>query len=197
MRSWPTVKARAPSGVRSARLENIPSTNAHHADVTRLVFHGAIHSFRYNLGNSWAEFTFIKAEDCQKYLEATKNGIPWPEDKARIIVTTPCEAETGELDYLQVIIKNGLSRCVRVVDIDPEWKPQALRRIAEQYNRKMERIVNGHDTKGRRICDFRFCKVADAVTFKSQMDKDADFATCHVSYSADPCTSEGIHKGIM
>lgn len=182
--------------MRSVRLENIPSTNDTIRNVTRLVFHGALHSFHYEPGSPWAKAAFLKAEDCQRYLDATKNGIPWPEEPTRIVITEPCDPESGDLEHVRVMIEKNLSRCVRIVDIDPEWKPKALFAFAKDGGkRRIDRVVNGHDSKARRICDFQFCSVADAVTFRSQAEKHEDFVKCLISYATDPCTSTAVRKG--
>jgi hypothetical protein len=198
MASWPEKKHRNPSVVRTVRLTNIPGTNKIISNITRLVFFGAIMSIRYEPGSSWAEVTFVKAEECQKYLDATKNGLSWPEEKDRVIIIAPCDPESGLMEHVEIIVQKGITRCVRVVDIDSEWKPLALKNMAEQSGRKIDRVINGHDTKSRRIVDFRFCKTADAVTFKAELQKDEDFVNCHISYSADPCSmATDVHNGVM
>ncbi len=198
MTSWPGKKHGNPSVIRTVRLTNIPGTSTIISDLTRLVFFGAIMSIRYEPGNSWAEVTFVQAEECQKYLDATKNGLSWPEENDRVIIVAPSDLQSGSMEHIDIIVQKGITRCVRVVDIDSEWKPLALKTIAEQSGRKIDRVINGHDTKNRRIVEFRFCKTADAIAFKAELQKDEDFVKCHISYSADPCAmATAVHHGVM
>jgi hypothetical protein len=109
------------------------------------------------------------------------------------------------MEHLEIMLAKGHTRCVRVVDIEPDWKGLALKKLAETgglhpgvSQRKVERLVNGHDAAKRRIVDFRFCKVADAVLFSNFIGREEDFNDCHVSFTADPCAkATGVHKGLM
>lgn len=181
-------------------------TNTTVVNITRLIFHGAVHTIRYEPGNSTAEVTFLKGTDCKKYLDATANGIPWPEEQDRVIVTEPCDAENGSMEHFALVIQNNFTRCIRVIGLESDWKTMALKRLADgkkkddgKYDRTVERMINGHDSSKRRIVDFRFCKIADAITFKAEMERDKVFEDgVTVTYTTDPCaTATGVHNGLM
>lgn len=202
---WVKPILRKPSVIRTVNLTNLDPANTTIAYVTGLVWAGTLHSVKYTPGDTVATITFLRAEDCKKYIDDTKNGIQCPENGNRTIITQPSEVESGSLEHFDIMLANGHTRCVRVVAIDSDWKALALKKIAETGGvnrgatpRKVERLVNGHDAAKRRIVDFRFCKIADAVLFKNYMDRDEEFKDCHVSFTADPCASAtGVHKGLM
>ena len=134
----------------------------------------------------------------RKYLDATKNGIPWPEDNKRVIITEPCDPESGSMESFKIIIDRQWTRCIRIIGVEDDWKAQALLKVAEgkALSRKVDRILHGRDSKKRRVVDFRFCKVGDAILFKSEMEKNNEFPECTIAFTNDPCAvATGVHTG--
>lgn len=54
---------------------------------------------------------------------------------------------------LQHWIDNGVTRCVRVVGVDEEWSTDALKKIAERKDRKLEGISDSKNPGGVRIAE--------------------------------------------
>ncbi|KIW02476.1 uncharacterized protein PV09_06281 [Verruconis gallopava] len=177
-------------------IEGLPTTKFVLSRLIAILWQGAIHSVRYEEGSTWAHATFLRAEDCEKYLNDTKNGIPWPDDPARIIVTRPRNLESGELEAIKYMANKGMTRCVRALRVSEEWSSVALARLAKKNGRHFERLTNGHIETGERIVDWRFMKISDAVMFMSELSKDDRFQKCDISFARDPCTyANGVHTG--
>jgi hypothetical protein len=50
----------------------------------------------------------------------------------------------------------------------------------------------------RRVADFRFSKVADAVIFKAELSKDPEWQKCPIGFGEDPCAKHNaVHAGKM
>jgi hypothetical protein len=160
----------------------------------RLVYHGQIHTIDYHMGSKSATIVFLQFSDCKKYLDATANGIPWPEDPSRLIMIEPCDFESGDQEKYDITKAHGMTRCVRLADIEPDWTSLALRKIAEGKDRQLERMINGHDSKGRRIAEFRFMSIPMAFRFLKEMEKFKEFPDSKAVFVADPCEATSFHN---
>ncbi|KAF2420317.1 hypothetical protein EJ08DRAFT_29953 [Tothia fuscella] len=187
------------SQVRRVKLSGFPPT-ATLSNVQSVVWGGNIQELQYQPGAPIAIALFVKAEDCQKYYAATANGIPYPSDPSKYITVEQLEPEPAH-GMVKDYVEKDITRCIRVYDIDAEWGKAALTRHAQgsgSTKRALERVVNGQNGKGRRIADFRFAKISDAVVFKGELDRDIEWEACTIKYGPDPCAlHDNVHTGML
>lgn len=104
----------------------------------------------YTPGAGTAEVQFVRAEDCAAYFDATPNGIRYPGEPERFITVEKCVPEPSH-DIVKSYIDRGVTRCVRVQNVDSDWTRKALAKLATgngSSRRIAERIVNGQNTAG-------------------------------------------------
>lgn len=93
---------------------------------------------------------FVRPADCKKYFDATLNGIQYPGQPERFIAVELCPAEfAGE--NVKEIIDRAMTRCVRVIDLGPDWTKLALNRIAAgtgKNSRVVDSVVCGKTVQG-------------------------------------------------
>jgi hypothetical protein len=128
-------------------LSNLPST-ATLKNVAALVWGGVIQEFVYSPGKSEAEVLFVKPADCKKYFDATLNGIQYPGQSERHITVEACPAESAR-ENVKEIVDKAMTRCVRVMDIDPDWTKVALNKIAAGGGKRaVDSVVCGKSLQG-------------------------------------------------
>lgn len=139
----------------------------------------------------------MDADACKKYFDDTENGIDYkqrPQDRLQVAFVGLGKDVDVVGGMLQQWIDNGVTRCVRAVGVDEEWTPLALKRLAEEKGRKLEGISSTINPAGARSVVFRFCRVEDAVHFKSALVRNEDWEQCNVHFAVDPCaTATGVH----
>jgi len=101
-------------------------------------------------GSSFAMVKFLTAEGCQKFFDATANGIKVPGSKALVTIEKH-QGPNSVNDVLKNCSEGDASRCVRVVDADSDWGDTALRRIAigkSNVKREIDIIKRGKTAQG-------------------------------------------------
>lgn len=134
--------------VRRVKLTNLP-VKANLKRIVRLVWGGSVLDFIYTDGQPCAEVLFVKPEDCKRYFDSTPNGIEYPGSKDRHIDVEACPPEPAR-GNVQEILARGMTRCVRVMDVEPDCSQLALEKIAagKGNKRTVETIISGTDPKG-------------------------------------------------
>ena len=93
----------------------------------------------------------MDAGDCMKYYGDTSNGLVYEKDaKGRELVLFVELSKDVDVvgGLLQGWIAIGVTRCVRAVGVEADWSMDALVKIAERKNRKVEKIVDGQNAGG-------------------------------------------------
>jgi hypothetical protein len=101
-------------------------------------------------GSNVAMVKFMTVEGCQKFFDATANGIEVPGSKTLITVEKH-QGPNSVNDLLKSCSEGDASRCVRVVDADSDWGNTALRRIAigtSKIKREIDIIKRGKTAQG-------------------------------------------------
>jgi len=138
------------SQVRRVKLTNLSTTSTISA-IQSLVWGGRVEQFFYIPGTGTAQVLFMKPEDCVTYYEATANGIEIPGEN-RVVFVELCPDPEPVHEFLGGCLTSGVSRCVRAVNVDPDWGMGGLTKLAAGRGRKVERVLNGHNQKGVRGC---------------------------------------------
>lgn len=85
-------------------------------------------------------------------------------------------------------IETGATRCVRAAAVDRSHAREHLRKIAQgKMMRKLE-ALDDVDNPRARVVVWRFCNIADAVTFKGELNRDEDWEACNIGFTEDPCS---------
>lgn len=155
---------------------------------------------------SSADVLFAYADDCQRYCDASANGIKYKKDGRDLVAFVDKGKDVDIVSgQLSSYLEQGFTRCVRAVDVLDKFAPGDLRMKAEFKNRKVEGIDIGkteagvsltalavivwkyllHDTQLRYVV-FRFCSIAHAVGFKLALARDEEWDHCNIHHIADP-----------
>ena len=89
--------------------------------------------------------------DCKKFYDDTSNGLVYKkDDKGRELVLFVELSKDVDVvgGLLRGWIASGVTRCVRAVGVEAEWGMDGLLKMAERKNRKVEKIVDGHNPGG-------------------------------------------------
>lgn len=82
-------------------------------------------------GADFAVVRFLTPEGCEKYFNATQNGIEMQVDtKKRIVFVEKQPGPTSINDNIQNCIDGGVTRCVRAMDAEEDWSDFVLMRLA-------------------------------------------------------------------
>ena len=76
---------------------------------------------------------------------------------------------------------------MRAVPVDANLKKRDLVELAVDKGRQLEGFTDGESRSGSRSVTWRFTDIAHAVAFRGVLARNADFESCNVSYSEDPC----------
>ena len=110
--------------------------------VASIVFGGPLESI--HIKDTSATVLFLHAEDCQKFFDATENGVPFERDGRKQVAFVEKGTEVDVVGgLLGGFIKHGYTRCVRVIDVDSNFPGQRLWEKAQLKNRKVESIDVG------------------------------------------------------
>lgn len=182
-----------------------------------LIWGGRIESISMpEAGSDFALVRFLTPEACQKYYEATENGIEVAGDKKGVVFVERTAGPNSINDVIRNCIEGDATRCVRAVGVDEDWSDMALMKLARgkgQTKREVDRIKRGKTPKGvslpvtphitrghtlmliqHNLVEFRFANIYHALGFKRQLTDDDDFQPCTIGYAPDPCeTARGVH----
>ncbi|TID14660.1 hypothetical protein E6O75_ATG08806 [Venturia nashicola] len=190
----PQVAAnRGELAVRRVKLTNLPS-KATLKSIVPLVWGGNIQEFVYTDGQSWAEVVFVTSEGCKRYSDSTPHGMVFPGSNDRHVGVQACPPEIAR-ENVKEIVEKAMTRCVRVLDVEPDRSKLDLEKFAagKDNKRAVDVIVRGL-SQGRPIVDFRFGSIADAVIFKAELHRSLEWESHPSSFGVDPCaTHSGAH----
>jgi hypothetical protein len=166
---------------------------------------------------------FMTPEGCQKYFDATENGIEVPGDKTKTVVFVERQPGPNSVnDVLQNCIDGDATRCIRALDADTDWSEVALRKLARgtsKIPRNIDIIKRGETATSvskfedftpfetclvrsdvwlkffqRFYIEFRFANIYDALNFKNELLREEDWEACTIIFAPDPCdTARGVH----
>lgn len=141
---------RSAAGCRTILLSGVSWTKSIH-NLQGCVWGGKLESIALpQPGSSFAMVKFLTVEGCQKFFDATANGIEIPDSKALVTVQKH-QGPNSVNDVLKNCSEGDASRCVRVVDADSDWGDTALRRIAigtSKIKREIDIIKRGKNAQG-------------------------------------------------
>jgi hypothetical protein len=146
----PQANLRSAAGCRTVLLGGVSwAKNIH--ELQGCVWGGKLESIALpQSGSSFAMVKFLTAEGCQKFFDATANGIEVPGSKTLVTVEKH-QGPNSVNDVLKNCSEGDASRCVRVVDADSDWGDTALRRIAigtSKIKREIDIIKRGRTAQG-------------------------------------------------
>lgn len=125
-------------------------------ELQALVWGGRLESLSLpKPGSSFAIVKFLTPEGCQKYFEATENGIEvgGDKDKKLVIFVEKTAGPNSINDNIRAAIDGDITRCVRAVGADDDWSDLKLMELArgtEQMKREVDRIKRGKNARGVR-----------------------------------------------
>lgn len=189
--------------IRKVIIKNLPS-NATPSFVTSIVSGGALE--RIDVKGSTAHVLFLHAKDCQKFYDATANGLVYNFESenriARVEKATDVDVVSGQT---RTFIELGFTRCVRATGIGSDFTVAKLREKAAYKNRNVENVILGINESGVRMnllqftirsCThqweqinfaiIRFCDIRHAVQFKHALDREEEWEDCNIHFSPDP-----------
>ncbi|ORY10716.1 hypothetical protein BCR34DRAFT_588370 [Clohesyomyces aquaticus] len=197
--AWPAQQKRENvAGVRICILKGISSL----ASINKLqayVWGGRLEAIAFEPGKANAVIRFLTPEGCQKYFDATANGIPitLPDGNEALMQVEKTPGPQSLNDVLKNCIEGDASRCVRALDADQDWQDIVLLNLARgkgQSKREVDRIKRGRTPAGRYYIEFRFSNIMHALAFKRVLYEDEDWEKCTITYAKDPCeTARGVH----
>ncbi|KAF7589985.1 hypothetical protein BBP40_003477 [Aspergillus hancockii] len=167
---------------RTVRIENLPSNptlkqilpavsgeilSAHLADTTPIT------------GSQTAIITFVWQSDAQRFIQTSKNGIPFGPILARVVsVNTPTYPFSAELKRL--ILKEGCTRCLCVSNVRGTLKSEIRRVLGKSVHANyIETIQDGYAV-GEIYIRFHSIKVA-AAAFEL-LKNHSCFTQCHFRF---------------
>jgi hypothetical protein len=125
--------------IRRVQITNLPS-NATPSLVTSLVFGGPLEQI-YVRG-SIAQILFINAKDCQKFYDATANGLVYTVQGQKGIARVAKAADVDVLSgQVRTFTEVGFSRCVKATGIASDISLAKLKAKAALKNRKLDDVV--------------------------------------------------------
>ncbi|CAI6334361.1 unnamed protein product [Periconia digitata] len=186
---WPAQqKRKSGPGMRTCTLKGVGSVKDLH-ELQGLVWGGRLESIsKDNEDSSFALVKFLTPQGCQKYFEATGNGIV---HNGTVVQIEQMPVKNSTNDVVNNCITGDVTRCVRAYHADQDWGQAALmslaRKTGDKKKREVEIIKSGKDAKGQFYIEFRFGNIYDAMSFKRVLMSDEDWETCNIQYGQDPC----------
>lgn len=167
-------------------------------------------------GSDFAVVRFLTPEACDKYFNATENGIELEGMNKTVIFVEKQPGPTSINDVVRNCTEGDASRCVRALDAEEDWSDMMLMKLARgtgQIKREIDTIKQGKTARGvsftvihrgiattadtylqRHYIDFRFATIYHALNFKRQLMGDTEWEPCTISFATDPCeTAQGVH----
>ncbi|KAH7408639.1 hypothetical protein DE146DRAFT_752764 [Phaeosphaeria sp. MPI-PUGE-AT-0046c] len=198
MKAWPTQEKREnPAQHRACILKGVSGVKNIN-ELQALVWGGRLESIQLPAaGSDFAVVRFLTPEACDKYFNATENGIEIAGDKKAVIFVEKQAGPSSINDVMRNCTEGDASRCVRALDAEEDWSDHLLMKLARgkgQTKREVDCIKQGKTARGRHYVDFRFANIYHALHFKRQLAQDSDWEPCTISYATDPCeTAQGVH----
>ncbi|KAF2714653.1 hypothetical protein K504DRAFT_420657 [Pleomassaria siparia CBS 279.74] len=199
MNAWPTQEKRTNIvGSRTCVLKGVAGITSIN-QLQALVWGGRLESISLPPpGTSHAVVKFLTAEGCDKFFEATANGIKVNGDEKVVIQVDKTEGPNSSNDLIRNCSEGDASRCVRAFDADEDWARATLERLAVGKSKPNPRVVDiikrGKTAKGRFYIEFRFSHIVHALQFKRELEQDEEWEPCTIVYAKDPCeTARGVH----
>lgn len=147
-------------------------------------------------GSSHALVKFLTNEACEKYHNATANGIEITGDKKTFVFVEKAEGPNSINDVIRNCIEGDASRCIRAIG-KTGYGDMALMKFArgkDKIKREVDRIKQGKTARGHDFTEFRFANIYHALNFKREIMLDEDWENCTISYAPDPCElARGVH----
>ncbi|KAF1847468.1 uncharacterized protein K460DRAFT_275532 [Cucurbitaria berberidis CBS 394.84] len=197
--AWPTQEKREnAASYRTCILKGVSGITSIN-QLQALVWGGRLESISMpETGSNFALVKFLTPDACQKYFEATENGIEVAGDKKTVIFVERTAGPNSINDVIRNCIEGDASRCVRaVLGVGDEWSDTKLMEIAcgkGQNKREVDRIKRGKTTRDYNFVEFRFASIFHALNFKRQLMGNEEFEHCTIGYAPDPCeTACGVH----
>jgi hypothetical protein len=132
-------------------LKGVQSIKSIHG-IQALVWGGPIEYIAMKDADStFATVMFFSVEACQKYFEATRNGIRLPDSPQHLVSVERVPGPRSVGDLLENCITVDGTRCVRACHADTDWGRVALMKLAtgnEKKKREVEVIKSGTDSRG-------------------------------------------------
>lgn len=137
------------SRVRSVKIVNLP-LGFDAKFVQSLVFGGPLELLTLPVKSSYAIVVFQDAVHCQRYYDASSNGIVYKETDGK---EEFCFVERGKdpdpvSGLLHEWIEKKMTRCVRAIGVDEDWGMPALKKMAGRKGRKVEHIIDSANDAG-------------------------------------------------
>lgn len=202
--------------IRKVIIRNLPPTSTA-TFVTSLVYGGPLESIEIRhstsirsastLAKSSASVKFLHAADCERFYEATSNGLVYGKDqqnREKVVFVELAQDVDVVGGLLSQWIDIGASRCVRAAPVKEEagrvFNRQYLWQLAGRQGRKLEGIEEGRTATragcqgNRRYVVWQFCEIKDAVAFRAALLRDEEWEMCNVNFADDPCAlAQGVH----
>jgi hypothetical protein len=102
-------------------------------------------------GTDFAVVRFLTPEGCDKYLSATENGIVLEGNTKTVIIVDKQPGPTSINDLMRNCTDNDVSRCVRALDVEPDWSDLMLMKLARgkgASKREVDCIKQGQNARG-------------------------------------------------
>ncbi|KAF2852637.1 hypothetical protein T440DRAFT_32497 [Plenodomus tracheiphilus IPT5] len=202
LNAWPTPEKRDnPSRYRTCVLKGVSGVKSIN-QLQALVWGGKLESISMpdTSGFGFGMVRFLTPEGCQKYYEATQNGIEIPgtdKDKKTVVLVERTEGPNSTNDVMRACAEGDASRCVRAVGADDEWTDILLMKLGrgkEKVKREVDTIKRGKTARGHNYVEFRFANIYHALGFKRELIADEEWEHCTIGYAADPCeVAHGVH----
>ncbi|KAH9867906.1 hypothetical protein IAQ61_007210 [Plenodomus lingam] len=200
MSAWPSPEKREhPAGFRTCILKGIWGVNSVH-QLQALVWGGKMEAISMPDGSGIGIVRFLTVEGCQKYYEATKNGIEIhgsDKEKKTVVLVERTEGPNSINDVMRACAEGDASRCVRAVGADEDWPNTLLVKLArgtEKVKRELDTIKQGKTSRGFNYVEFRFANIYHALSFKRELLNDEEWEHCNISFATDPCEiAQGVH----
>jgi protein-S-isoprenylcysteine O-methyltransferase len=118
-----------------------------------LVWGGRLESLHLpEAGKDHAMVKFLTADACEKYFNATENGIQIPGDKTKTVIFVERSPGPNSInDVLRNCIEGDATRCLRALDADEDWGDKPLLHLARgnsKLKREVDRIKRGKTARG-------------------------------------------------
>jgi len=149
-------------------------------------------------GSSNAVVKFLTSAACEKYHEATANGIEVVGQMKTVVVDVEkTDGPNSINDVIRNCIDQGITRCVRAIgaiELDDMTLMKLARGNSKTNKREVDRIKRGMNARGHSYIEFRFANIYSALQFKRELHDHEDWEHCNVQYAPDPCEeATGVH----
>ena len=173
---------------RGVFFSNLPAD----ADLTlvqSLAYGAALELFELVPGQTIAYVVFVNPDAAKALRDAHPNGITFKNPtnlrKHNVSVTLGRDID-GISGTLQAYLDCDATRVVKVVGVDEAWGMRTLYKLAGSMHRMVENIIDKWRNDTRTVY-FRFTSIADAVSFKAGLVRDADWDGSRITFGVDPC----------